>query len=253
MKALIDINNSIPGADAIAAGLRDHGPDPDNRVIYRGRNTVAVTAGDEPLCVKSFGIPGFIKGLIYGLLRTPKAKRAYDNAVRLRSLGFDTPEPVAAVCMISGGRLGASYYVCRYLEGWSDLRGAENRPDFEALAHHLALLMNRLHNAGVLMKDFTQGNVLFRPDGNGGYSFALIDINRMEFDVHDRRRLMANFGAVLDTAGGLAVLAREYAALCPDPAAVERETNEIYRRRQARLWRKRHIKEFLRVCLLLPL
>lgn len=68
----------------------------------------------------------------------------------------------------------------------------------------------------------------------------------MEFDVHDRRRLMANFGAVLDTAEGLAVLAREYAALQPDPEATESEAIEIYRQRQKKLWRKRHIKEFIR-------
>ena len=68
----------------------------------------------------------------------------------------------------------------------------------------------------------------------------------MEFGVGDRKRLMSNFGAVLDTADGLAVLAREYAALQSDPPAVEAEIREIYARRQARLWRKRRIKEFIR-------
>lgn len=246
MKVLTDINNNVRGAAAIAARLADGGLDENDRVIYRGRNVVAVSDGPEPLCIKSFGVPGIIKGLIYGNIRKPKAIRAFENAKRLRVLGFDTPEPVAVVCELQSGRLCRSYYVCRCLEGWNDLRGAEKRPDFAALAGALAQYMNRLHTAGVFMKDFTQGNILFRPDGNGTYQFSLIDINRMEFGVCDRSRLMANFGAVLDTAEGLATLAREYAALQPDPEITEREAIEIYRRRQIRLWRKRRFKEFIR-------
>lgn len=246
MKVLTEVNSSCPQAGAIAARLLERGLDPSDREIYRGRNIVAVTDGDEPMCIKQYGRPGLIKGLIYGNLRPPKAMRAYRNALRLRRLGINTPEPIAYTCRIAGGRLTDSYYVCRYLDNWSDLRGAEKRPDFPALARALALFMKRLHDAGVLMKDFSQGNTLFRPDGKGGYDFALIDINRMEFDVHDHRRLMANFGSALDTPEGLAVLAREYAALGPDPEAVVRQAVEIYRRRQARLWRKRRIKEFIR-------
>jgi len=246
MKVQTEINSSVPGAEAIATRLQEHGIADSDRIIYRGRNIVAITADKESLCVKSFGVPGLIKGLIYGNLRKPKALRAFENATRLRELGLDTPEPVAALCEFRAGRLGRSYYVCRYLEGWSDLRGAEKRPDFIYLAHSLAVYMLRLHAAGVLMKDFTQGNILFRPNGNGDYHFSLIDINRMEFGVYDSRRHMTNFGAVLDTAEGLAVLAHEYALLCPDYETTEREANEIYRRHQARLWRKRHIKEFIK-------
>lgn len=246
MKVLTVVNPAIPGAAALADRLTAQGLTASDRVIYRGRNIVALSDGPDRLCIKSYGRPGLIKGLIYGNMRTPKAKRAYDNAMRLLQLGFDTPEPAACICETSAGRLGRSFFVCRYLDGWSDLRGAEKRPDFAALARALAAYMNRLHAAGVFMKDFTQGNILFRPDGKGDYRFSLIDINRMEFGVTDRRRLMANFGAVLDTAEGLAVLAREYAALQPEREATEREAIEIYRQRQKKLWRKRHIKEFIR-------
>lgn len=246
MKVLTEINDNIGCAHDIAGRLAEKGLTEADRVIYRGRNIVAVTDGAEPMCLKSFGTPGMIKGFIYGRFRKPKALRAFDNGMRLHALGFDTPEPVAAVCELRGGRLRRSYYACRYLEGWNDLRGAENRPDFSTLACALAAYMNRLHAAGVFMKDFTQGNILFMPDGKGSYRFSLIDINRMEFGVSDHRKLMANFGAVLDTAEGLAVLAREYAALQSDPESIENEIKEIYRRRQVRLWRKRHIKEFIR-------
>lgn len=76
----------------------------------------------------------------------------------------------------------------------------------------------------------------------------LVDINRMEFGVTDTKKLMSNFGAALDTREGIVALAHAYAALQPES---ERDTVEVlavdtFDRRQAVLWRRRHIKEFLR-------
>ncbi len=220
---------------------------PDNvRVIYRGRNIVAATA-DERLCIKAFGVPGFIKGIIYGFFRTPKAVRAYRNALKLRELGINTPAPRGAVTVSECGILRQSYYVCDMLHGWHDLRGVEGRPDFDSIARALAAFMLRLHRLGVLMKDFTQGNVLFRESG-GGYEFALVDINRMKFGVSDRRILLGNFGAALDTEAGIRAVAEAYVAQAEPGEGVDgtEELIDIYRRRQAVLWRRRHIKERIR-------
>ena len=246
MRGIKLYNPDVAASEKLAERLFSDGMPEGISVIYRGRNTVGVLPGAVPACIKCFAEPGVVKGAIYGFCRLPKALRAYNNAYELLKLGFDTPQPIAAVCNTSLGLLKSSYYVCRYAEGLDDLRGAENRANFPELAKALASYMNRLHSSGVLMKDFTQGNVLFRRDESGIYHFTLVDINRVEFGVGDRKRLMSNFGAVLDTADGLAVLAREYAALQSDPPAVEAEIREIYARRQARLWRKRRIKEFIR-------
>ena len=108
--------------------------------------------------------------------------------------------------------------------------------------------MNRLHRAGVFMKDFTQGNILFRRDDSGAYRFMLVDINRMEFGVTDTKKLMSNFGAALDTRDGIVALAHAYAALQPESErdTVEALAVDTFDRRQTVLWRRRHIKEFLR-------
>lgn len=230
----------------LAQALFYMGLPPSAHEIYRGRNVVATIDDDTdvPLCIKRFGTPGLIKGYIYGLLRRPKALRAYDNATKLISMGIPTPEPICAVAVVRGGRLRESYYVCRYLPHRQQLRRVEALPWFDDLAYALASFMNSLHDAGVLMKDFTQGNILYVRDGDGTFHFDLVDINRMAFDVHDRRHLMANFGAVLDTPEGLAVLARHYAAGHDNPADIERRAIDIYNATQRRLWRKRHFKEF---------
>lgn len=184
------------------------------------------------------------KRFIYGFLRKSKAFRAFDNALELEKLGISTPGPLAAVECRKSGFIGRTYYICEYLPGWSEMRGVEQRPDFPDFARSLAEFIYRLHRNGVLMKDFSQGNVLFRKSG-AYYEFTLVDINRMEFEIEDRYSLLRNFGSPLDTEEGVRQLGRQYANMCDTPA-LENEIVEIYRQRQKQLWRKRHIKEFIR-------
>lgn len=59
---------------------------------------------------------------------------------------------------------------------------------------------------------------------------------------------MGNFGAALDTREGIEALAGAYAALQPEGERcdVAARAVKIYDDRQATLWRRRHIKEFIR-------
>lgn len=233
------VRNKDLGSTPLLDDLAVNGLPADAKIIYRGRNIVAGVGG---MCVKAFAVPGLIKGLIYGILRRPKARRAYENARRLIESGIDTPRPAGYVLNTAGPRLRESYYVCEMLEGYSELRGIEKRSDFEALADALARYMLELHRKGVFFKDFTQGNVLFKKEGDS-YHFSLVDINRMEFGVTDRRKLYTNFGSTLDTEIGQRTLVRHYAAAAGNTSLAD-ELMEIYRRRQAKLWRKRRIKEY---------
>lgn len=237
----VAVETKDEAVSALMDSLMREGMPAEACVIYRGRNVVAAV-GDR--CIKAFGIPGVIKGYIYGLFRKPKAERAFLNAQKLISLGINTPEPLAYGVERHGGRLGASYYVCRMLHGYSELRGIEKRPDFDALADALAAFMHELHRKGVYFKDFTQGNVLFRPSDDG-YEFVLVDINRMTFGVTDRNKLYKNFGSTLDTEAGQRTLARCYSRLTGDPQLADR-LMDIYRRKQAALWRHRRLKDFLK-------
>lgn len=239
------ISDTLEDNDRLRA-LADGGIPADAKVIFRARNTVAISA-DGRACIKSYKVPGFIKGIIYGFFRTPKAERAFNNATRLLSLGFTTPEPYGAALCTSKGLLKQSYFVCRYFADWDDLRKIETLPEFPEIAKSLAAFMFELHSKGVWMKDFSMGNVLYRSRG-GAYEFCMIDINRMEFDVHDRSKLLRNFGAALDTVEGTRTLAREYAALASptDPEPLAEEIVEIFVKHQAAIWRRRRFKDFIR-------
>lgn len=212
--------------------------------IYRARNVVAILP-DAGVNIKAYKVPGFAKGLMYGLLRKPKALRAYENAFELKRLGIYTPEPLGVVVEKRAGRLRRSFYLSRQLEGWSELRGAEKRSDFAALAEALAAFVLDMHCKGVYMKDLSPGNVLFRLS-DGKFEFALVDINRMVFGVTDMSLLRSNLGLVFDTEDGGALFARRYAVLAGiDADKTEEQARTAYRSRWAAIRRKQSLKKLL--------
>ncbi|MBD5216669.1 MAG: hypothetical protein HDS78_09200 [Bacteroidales bacterium] len=244
MKATIrTVEDISPAARQLAEQLATTGDVSALEQIYSGRNRLFRTP-DGKLCVKAYRVPGFIKRFIYGFLRKSKAFRAFDNARELKELAIPTPAAVAAVECKNFGFLGRTYYICEYADGWQELRGVEKRSDFPALSRALAEFIYKLHRNGVLMKDLSPGNVLWRLNGSY-FDFTLVDINRMEFDIEDRDLLLSNFGAPLDTEDAVRQLGKQYALLCSTPA-LENEIMDIFRNRQKELWRKRHIKEFFR-------
>lgn len=202
-----------PQFGTLAHSLAHNGLPRRATVIYRGRNTVvkAYDSGRE-ICIKEFKVPHIVNRVIYGRFRDGKAQRSFEHAILLRNLGFNTPEPMAYAEQ-GGMFFGKSYYVCQYLPEFSDIRdlsglGTEDR---RIMADDLGLLMARLHEAGIWMKDFSQGNILYRRTPKGHFDFYLVDINRMEFNVTDHRKLMSNFKAVTEDDQLLDSLARAYA------------------------------------------
>ena len=232
-------NNNDESLRQLAHQLEHHGMPREAQIIYQGRNTIGVVDGR---CIKSFKKPGLLKGFIYNYFRLPKAERAFFAGTKLNELGIRTPEPRALVICKHNGQLERSYYVCDYYEGWTTLRGVEARKDFGELAKALATFMKEIHSKGVYFKDFSQGNVLFRKTSEG-FEFAVVDINRIRFDVTDRTVLLDSFGKVLDTREGMKQLAEEYAKGTPYAAE---DLVDIYDRTQRRLFRNKHIKNFFR-------
>ncbi len=253
MKHIVLVNPrfSHTTVDALARATVTCGIPDAGDVIYRGRNLLVRLRGDN-IVIKSFGVPGAVKGAVYGYMRRGKAYRAYSNALRLRAMGLPTPEPYFAGEERNFlGMLRRSYYACAALDGWTELRGVEKEKDFPAIARALAEFVFRLHTKGVFMVDFTPGNVLYRREG-GEYRFMLVDINRMLFDVDDWNVLFRNFRAMLDTTEGVAAVAREYAKVLErsnifHPVGnIEEELVNIYRWHIAKLIRQRKLKNLFR-------
>lgn len=154
-------------------------------MLHAGRNTIRLLAQEgELLAAKRFRQPGALQGILYAHIRRSKARRSFEHAVRLISLGIGTPQPVAWSEYRRKGRLTDSFYVSRY----SDLKplsefaarfpDTASRPVLDAFARFVA----ELHEKGIDHRDFNQGNILcgYSPE-KGQWRFELIDINRMRF------------------------------------------------------------------------
>lgn len=199
------------------------------RIVYRSRNTVyAYEYEGTMLSIKAFRRPSFPNCYVYNGMRESKARRSFENAMRLLRDGIGTPEPVAWIENTGGGRLLDSYYVSLHIATDGDMRLWADRPAAAAVPD-LALFMVRLHRAGIFHKDFSPGNIMFRVHDDGTHEFFLIDLNRMRFGVTDPRVLMRNFSAIyIENEEETGRLARLYA----QAAGLDADATEAEARRQ---------------------
>jgi hypothetical protein len=160
--------------------------------IYKIRNEIKVIEiNGLKLCVKSFGQPSIINRFAYAFVRQSKAKRSYNNAFKLRAMGIATPEPI---CWIEErnqrGFITRSYYLSLYEEHAFTLAKVFNHdlPQKETIIKDFAYFAcHMLHKQGVRHLDLGQGNVLVKKTDHG-FSFSLVDINRIRFNSHKTRR-----------------------------------------------------------------
>lgn len=183
--------------------------------LHRGRNVIRVCrSGDMALNVKRYGRPHWFNRLVYSAFRKPKGLRAYINASRLRTGGFDSPEPVAYIEMRRRGIICDSYFVSLQCDKPNRLYelGDADPAGYEPLLRALARYTARLHDAGFMHLDYSPGNVLYDIDADGCPSFTLVDTNRMAFGLVDVRRGCANFARLWGQPAMFDILADEYAA-----------------------------------------
>lgn len=185
----------------------------EGETIYKARNEIKVfQMQDLRLNVKSYRKPIFFNRVVYTFFRRSKARRAYENALRIASMGFQTPAPVAYFEQNSGGLLDKSWFVslqCPYSRMFrefadSDISGRED------IIRAFGVYVAALHRSGVLHLDLSVGNVLFEKDETGIH-FSLIDINRMKFCRIDRETGCKNFERLRGNTEFFRVLAASYA------------------------------------------
>jgi hypothetical protein len=178
---------------------------PAAAVIHHGRNLIfRALVGNDEVAVKCFPVAG-ARRVVYRV-RTSKAARAFDNAVRLRALGVGTPCPLAAVELWRGASPLASFYCCALLPAFREARELkrDDAGDRATLLSRLGEFVGGLHESRVLHRDLTSGNVLIVPDpeGAGGVTFQLVDINRMRFGPVGVLRGLANLAQLRLHDGG---------------------------------------------------
>lgn len=183
------------------------------RVIYDARNQIRVIMGPDgtEYNVKRFRVPHLLNRLVYTWMRAPKAVRAYRNALRLTELDIPTPEAVACILCSHGGLLGESFLITRQSSLTSTMvRIAQGMTGQEELVVAFAQMTARMHEQGVLHRDYSPQNILCdRVDGR--WQFDIVDINRLRFGevgMHDGCRSFARLWGKEDF---FTLLAREYA------------------------------------------
>lgn len=229
--------------------VTQHGMPDYANIIYNGRNILfrldkQDTDFEQQINVKSFHTPRFPNNIIYSHLRDSKAKRSYTHAKRLLRLGFHTPTPYGYSEVTENGIFKSSYYFCQHLP-YPNMRCWENRKDRNELIKAFGKEIARLHQAGVFMKDFSSGNILLNVTPQGEYEFYYVDLNRMDFDVHDEKRLMQMFRTLSPDKAYVHSIARAYAiAAGKSPTKVIEMANDAFNHFIKIQQRKKHMKSF---------
>lgn len=219
--------------------------DLDGEVIKDSRNKIKVFSADGlAVNVKRFCVPPLIfNRVIYRFFRSPKAVRAYKNALKITNLGIDTPTPIAYLIFGNGIFISRCYFISIQCNYSLDIHYFEKhtldnltRKVFTELGYFIA----RLHELGIYHRDFGGGNIMVNIK-DGEPRFSLIDINRMSFERIDIERGCENFNRLALSQPKIEIIASSYAdARCFDTQEViekiiKYRTRHIYRRKIKKL------------------
>ena len=184
--------------------------------IHKARNQLKVIELDGiKLVVKSFKIPNLLNKLIYTFFRDTKAKKSYDNAIKLQELAINTPTPVAYIEFYRSGLLHESYFVSLLNEYDFTIREVFHHKvdNTDEILKQFARFSHNTHSKNVWHVDYSLGNILITQK-DSEYLFSLVDINRMEFKQIPPEEGLKNFNKFWEKFDGdLDIIATEYAKL----------------------------------------
>ena len=188
-----------------------------NESIHKARNELKVIELHEIKCVvKAFKVPHIINRIAYTFFREGKAKKSYNNAIKLQQLNVNTPEPIGIIEFFQTGLLSQSFFIARYEPYDFTIREVFHHKvdDVEEILKQFAKFTYEIHQKGVWHVDYSLGNILISKQDDGKYKFSLVDINRMEFKEITPQEGLKNFNkfwAKFDE--DLPLIAKEYAKL----------------------------------------
>tara|TARA_R110001583_G_scaffold16041_5_gene65159 strand:- start:22234 stop:24060 length:1827 start_codon:yes stop_codon:yes gene_type:complete len=189
----------------------------EGKCLYKGRNEIRIFEHEGfKLNVKSFKIPHFINKVAYGYLRGSKAKHSFEFAMKIRSCGSETPEPVACIEILKAGLFNRSYYVSLHHEYDFTIRDliSFDFPDKENILKQFAVFTyEKLHKHNIHHLDYSRGNILITRLENHKYDFSIVDINRMRFEKMDFIKGLKNFSQIWANEEELTIVGKEYARI----------------------------------------
>ena len=216
----------------------------DGEVLRDGRNLIKVmtTPDGLRLNVKRYHIPRWPNRLIYSLnIRKPKGLRAYLYPSILLKAGIQTPENVAYIEERSFGLMGYSYFVslqCDYGRELYEVGRAADDGIYNDLAVALGRFTAKMHDADLLHRDYSPGNILWKQDADG-FHFSIIDINRLYFGPVSMELGCSNFSRLWGSKQFIETVVSEYAR--QRGFDVQQATTAAMKHRE-RFW-KRYLKK----------
>ncbi|MBP3775334.1 MAG: aminoglycoside phosphotransferase [Bacteroidaceae bacterium] len=190
--------------------------DHEGTAIHVSRNVIKIFHALDGTVInaKRYHAPKGINALIYSIgIRKPKGYRAYMYSSVLRGKGIETPEAIAYMERRKTGILRESYLVtvqCPYGHRMYELGDAQEGT-YEDIAVSLAQYTARLHENGILHRDYSPGNILWEKDAAGQYRFSLVDINRMDFGPVDLKHGCSNLKRLWGPKRFFLLVVHEYA------------------------------------------
>lgn len=201
-------NSLIPFIQAIPEQF-----DKSGTVIYEGRNILRkYNVNNFCIVVKSFKPPHVINRFVYSGLRKSKAYRSYNHALLLKEIGVNTPDPIAYIEQYKMG-LVHSYYISLQSPFTRNMREFWFIPeigDRHFILEKFGLFTAKMHELGVLHRDYSAGNILFGMI-DGDVSFELVDINRMSFSPVSEEEGYKNLAPLWLTDAAYIEIAKAYA------------------------------------------
>ena len=165
------------------------------------------------LNVKSFKKPIIINQIIYKYFRKSKAKRSFENAIKLLDLEVKTPKPIEYIEFFNLIGLQKSFYVCEHIKvdfTFLDVLHLEEGEIKSDLIRRFSKFTFDLHEKGIEFLDHSPGNTLFVKNGSE-FDLYLVDLNRMEFhkSISFETRIK-NLSRIASTENIIKIISDEY-------------------------------------------
>jgi serine/threonine protein kinase len=181
--------------------------------IHKARNEIKIISyKDEEFVVKSFKIPYFFNKLVYTFFRDSKAKKSYDNSVRIIEF---VPKPIGYIEFKKFGLIHDSYFISKNFKYDFTIREPlldVNYENKEQIFKEFSKFTYTLHEQGIYHLDFSPGNILIKKE-NSNYIFKIVDINRMQFKKLTVEQRLMNFSKLWAKDKDLKVIIKEYAKI----------------------------------------
>jgi len=182
----------------------------NTNTIHKARNEIKILQHENiDIVVKSFKIPHLLNRLIYTFFRASKAKKSYENSLKIITF---VPEPIAYIEFYDSWLLKESYFISTEFKYDFTIREPlldKQFYDRDEIFKTFAKFTLELHNNNIFHDDYSPGNILIQKDENN-YIFKLVDINRMKFYKLGQIERAKNFSKLWASDDELTLMATEY-------------------------------------------